>query len=545
MQRIIGFAIFALLLLPGSSQAQWQGFATVFPFDSGLQATTFQVSFSYVSHYQVGGIAAGDVDGDGDHDLFVLRGDNSPRLYANDGAGGFTDVTLAAGLTGFGQTPNGVLLADLDGDGDLDLVTGGVATGSNPEAPKTPIRVMHNDGNGAFSDATAESGVAASMDAQSMALADIDGDGDLDLSVAYWEPVGSDVSEAGHLWRNDGNGVFTDISQSSGISWVGRDQQNQPVMFNFTPNFTDINGDGRPDLLMAADFFQSRVLLNTGNGAFVDATDRSVISDENGMGATVGDFTNTGVMDWFVSSIFDPDVTGNEALGQGTTGNRFYRGDGQGGFIDDTDLAGVREGYWSWGTCSQDFNNDGWLDLFVVNGYQPGAASDFKSTPARLYINNGDGSFTEAAAANGIDSNAQGRSVSCFDANDDGQVDVFVQNSFSVSGSAGAVEYFRNQGHPGQHWLKLRLLGRAPNHHAVGARITLEAGGLLQTREIRAGSNFLGHDPLQAHFGLGPADEVDRITVHWPDGEVAIYGPFPADQLVTLKPEVIFSDRFR
>jgi enediyne biosynthesis protein E4 len=533
MRKILTFVVCLVSLTASAlpAWAQWQGFQPVLAIDSGLSNAGFSLDFRFVTHLHVGGAAAGDVNGNGHTDLVLLRGEYSPRLYINLGNGSFQDRTLASGLGGIEGIVNGAILVDVNGNGALDLLLGGVRLDTNPEAPQTPIRLFLNDGSGQFSEATATSGLRSDSDAHSMALADIDGSGRLDLFVAYWQSVGG--TSSGHLWRNLGGGVFEDISESSGVG-AGYAED----LFNFTPNFTDLNGNGRPDLLVAADFGHSRVFINQGDGSFVDATG-SAISDENGMGATLGDFDNDGLIDWFVTSIWDSEPSPD----YGISGNRLYRHLGAGEFDDVTDIAGVREGGWGWASCAADFNNDGWLDLLMVNGYQSHAPK-FLNQSARLFINNGEGGFTEQAVALGLESTGQGRALLCFDSNNNGQIDVLIQNSHAISETVILPQLFRNQGHADHHWLRVRLRYPGANTAAVGARLTLEAGGLVQTRELRAGNNYLSSGPIEAHFGLGQNAAIDRLTIRWPDGSLDTHVDLAVDQVHVLEPLGLFRDRF-
>jgi len=523
--------VLAATLLSGSCLAQWQGFQPVSAIDSGLKDAGFSLDFRFVTHLHVGGAAAGDVNGNGHVDLVLVRGERSPRLYLNTGDGSFTDGTLPSGLDGIEGIVNGALLADVTGNGALDLLLGGVREDSNPEAELTPIRIFFNDGEGSFSEATQSSQVSSELDAHSMALADIDGSGHLDLAIAYWMPDGG--STVGHLWRNLGQGQFEDISHSSGVGQFYADN-----LHNFTPNFVDLTGNGWPDLVMAADFGHSRVFINQANGSFTDATG-AVISDENGMGATIGDFDNDRRLDWFVTSIWaekpSPDY--------GTTGNRLYRSLADGNFTDITAQAGIANGGWGWGACAADFNNDGWLDLFMVNGYQSHAPT-FLNQPARLWMNNGNGSFSELAIDSGIVSTGQGRAVVCFDSNNNGQIDILVQNSHNLSGASELPQLFRNLGHPGHNWVRIQLRQPGPNRLGVGARLELHTNDTIQVREIRAGNNFLSANPIEAHFGLGSADRIDKLTIRWPHGPVDVHHDLTINQVHTLVQKGLFHDRF-
>ena len=271
--------------------------------------------------------------------------------------------------------------------------------------------------------------------------------------------------------------------------------------------------------------------MNT-DGVFSESTG-SILSDQNGMGSAVGDYDGDGDMDWFVSSIFDPN--GAEAH-WGTTGNRLYQNDGSGTFTDVTESAGVREGFWGWGSCFADFDNDGWLDLFHVNGWRTRVTNEFSADPSRLFMSNGDGTFTEASLVNGLVDDGQGRGVVCFDADRDGDIDIFVSNngdgpSFYMN---QVVEVNRDVEIRVVNYLEVVLRGPSPNTQGIGALITITPStGGTQVREIRAGSNFVSQNPAEAHFGLGDATSVD-LSVRWPDGTESTVLNVAANQLLVL-----------
>jgi hypothetical protein len=339
----------------------------------------------------------------------------------------------------------------------------------------------------------------------------------LDLFMTHWGTRPAAGESIVYLWRNNGDGTFSNDNAAAGIP----DQLPEDFFdTTFTPNFADINSDGWPDILAAADFGASGISLNNGDGTFRDAT-TDVISDENGMGAAVGDYDNDGDLDWFVTSIFDSSPT----LGGrwGLSGNRLYRNRGDGTFEDATDEAGVREGGWGWGACFADFDNDGFLDIFHVNGWgrldvATGAffldlAAPFHFDRSRLFLSDGDGTFTERSAALGIHDTDQGRGVVCFDYDRDGDVDILVANN------GGAPRLFRNDGGNRLGFLQVKLRGRSPNTEAIGARVYVTEGDRTQLREIRNGSNFESQDPAVAHFGLGTAALVAEVRILWPNGQ--------------------------
>jgi len=479
-------------------------------------------SFDERRHF-AGGVAAGDYDNDGWIDLYVVRGDIGPDLlFRNRGDGRFEEVGAAAGVALNGRAGAGPTFADVDGDGWLDLIVGGV--------PGVPVVLFRNRGDGTFDDVTALSGIRSARGTYSAAFGDYDRDGDLDLLLTHWDSFLAAGESSETLWRNEGGWRFSDVSLSAGIT--ATILRGEPAVFDytFTPNFADLDGDAWPDIVLTADFGTSTVLRNARDGTFTDITDRQVVTDENGMGAAIGDFDNDGVLDWFVSSVWDPNGVTDEHWG--TTGNRLYHGRGDGTFTDVTDVAGVREGYWGWAATWTDVNNDGYLDLFHANGFGRSAdyvpTRDFYADPARLFVSNGDGTFTERAAELGLEDHGMGRGVVSFDYDRDGDLDLFIANN------SDAPRLFRNDGGNANHWLTVTLGGALANAQGIGARVSLTAGAVTQTRELHAGSNFASQDPAEAHFGLGAAGSAACLRVTWPDGSTTVRTEVAADQRLRI-----------
>lgn len=466
-------------------------------------ATRIPSSFQMVA----GGVAAGDFDGDGRVDLFVVCGAAGPaRLFRNRGDGTFEDVASRAGVAFLDSTATGPLFFDADGDGWLDLFVGALPGG----AP----RLLRNVAGDHFQDVSAASGLTVMASAMGASAGDYDGDGRLDLFVAHWESPRGDS----HLWRNLGGMQFAPADSAAGLATVWP----LPIDLTFTGNFTHVNDDALIDLLVTSDFGTSRVLLQQPGGRFVDATGPE-ITDQNGMGAAIGDVDGDGRLDWFVSSVWDPDgvAEGN----WGVTGSRLYRNRGNGGFTDVTDHAGVRRGYWGWGATFADFDDDGHLDLIHVNGF-PRGAPEFRADSTRLFVSNGDDTFTESAAAAGLVDTAQGRGVVAFDFDGDGDLDVFVANN------GARASLWRNDSPGVNGWLDVALHGHAPNPFGIGARVRVTAGGLTQVREVRAGTNYLSQDPAVAHFGLFGVHAVTKLRIDWPDGVVTQANDLAADRVL-------------
>jgi len=460
------------------------------------------------STVSVAGVAVGDYDNDGWLDLYITQGDTgSNLLYRNQSQAGAYAFENFSGIAGVAMSLDdktcGPTFVDYDGDGDEDLFVGGVED--------NPFKVFGNNGDGTFTDVTAASGLS-SIEREnniSSAFGDYDHDGDLDLLVSHWTfsigelPSGSTQ----HLWRNDGDGTFSDVSEET---FVGDSLIESPGSdFTFTPNFADIDNDADLDLLVVSDNGTSQVLLNNGDQGgglytFSNVTDETVITDEAGMGASVADFDNDGDLDWFVSSISEEGSTTR-------TGNRLYENTGNGIFSDITTDAGVRTGYWGWASCAADFNNDGLLDIFHVNGISMGASAVYLDDPSRLFIANGDGTFTEYSEPLGLVDHKQGRGVVCFDGDQDGDIDIFIANN------GDTPSLFRNDGGNSLNYLNVRLDSIAPNTSAIGARVYVSSGGVTQMREVSAGGNYVSQNPTGQHFGLNSTDTVDDIRIVWPD----------------------------
>jgi hypothetical protein len=457
-----------------------------------------------------GGVAAGDFDGDGYVDLYVVVGEGgTDRLFRNQRDGTFVDRASQAGVVRAGGSSTGPLFFDYDGDGRLDLLVGGVRT--------TPVALFHNVGDGTFSDVTAASGLAGLGNTSSATAADYDGDGWVDLFLGRW----GSITGACHLWRNLG-GHFQCVDHEVGLDLGLADGLMDQT---YTANFVDLDGDGALDLLMASDSGQSTVWMQR-QRRFINVTNRDQ-TKEDGMGAAVGDYDGDGQMDWFVSAISGR--VGAPGLTMEGTGNRLYRGLGGGAFEDVTDAAGVREGGWGWGASFSDFNNDGWLDLVHVSGWYHAGINQY-DVPARLFLGGPTGRFHESAEGLGLNDRINGRGVVCFDYDQDGDVDIFVAHNNAPH------KLWRNDGGNAGHYLDVSVVGMAPNLFAVGATVEVTAAGRTQIRTVRDGSNYVSQDPFEAHFGLGDLTSVDRVKVRWPDGKELMLHNVGVDRRLEVKP---------
>lgn len=488
-------------------------------------------------------VAWGDYDNDGDEDLLV----NGSRLFRNDGAGGFTEVTEAAGL---GTYPaNGGVWADYDNDGWLDFyatrsnylplcdpstpcaddrydcvlgrcryrprcdggtpcTTAGWSCGADgrcaPPAPETEAEMDHdrlwrNNGDSTFTDASIEAGAPYDyLPSEGAAWADMDNDGFVDLYVANYEIPPSWVGDAraegtpDFLWQNNGDGTFTDLSWESGIRGL-------PAQCGRGVNWADYDEDGWQDIFVSNYRLDFNFLWrNRGWGRFdMVAGDAGVGGEEiqgaygHTIGSEWGDFDGDGHLDLFTANLAHPRFIefSDKSMLYVSSGPPDWT------FTDVREAAGI--GYYEThsDTALGDYDNDGWLDLFVTGIY--------KGYRSFLYRNLGALSFEEATYPEGIFVD-NGWGAAWADMDNDGDLDLAVRGG-----------PFRNDA-PRGNWIEIRLVGQTANRAAIGARVRLTAGGRTQTRQVEGGKGTTTQNSLTLHFGLGQATQADRVEISWP-----------------------------
>lgn len=501
------------------------------PFTDATTASNINHGFGYTDDFMqmprhfAGGAASGDIDGDGDIDLVIARGNTGPNLvYLNNGSAQFTEAGAAAGLalpdSGLqNYKMSGPTLADIDADGDLDLFVGGL--------DGDPSLVFQNDGSGVFTNVTAGSGldVMTSKNTISASFGDYDQDGDLDLVMAHWgtprdqnAPGDSEI-----LWRNDSDasGIkFTSVSVESNLSAQMPFNLSGGVLganfdYSFAPSLVDINSDGFPDLLMVTDFQGTRYFENNTDGTFTDRTDRTQINDTNGMGSAVGDYDNDGDPDWFVSSI---------------DSSRLYLNT-NGQYSNATNTASVNDGGWGWGSCFADFNLDGHLDIYQTNGWQTDGGNPnepYNADASRLWMNDGSGVFFDRADEYDVKEFDQGRAVVCADFDNDMDTDILLLTTASTT--SARLWLNDNSDQPA---VKIHLSGPANNPYGIGSKIEALNGSGTQTRWVGVNSSFTAHNPTDEIFALGNNSAVN-ITVTWPDGSTTIQNGVGDGESVTI-----------
>ena len=465
------------------------------------------------------GVALFDYDNDDDLDLYLVNGSDLPgivspipptnHLYRNDGST-FTDVTTEAtiGDTGYGL---GCCVGDYNNDGFTDLYI--TNYGANV--------LYRNNGNGTFTDVAEYAGVSGNLFSSGCTFVDIDIDGDLDLYVVNYVQFDPETNPectrqrirtyctpeallgvADVLYLNDGDGTFTDVSEKTGVSDTSG--KGLGVVCG------DMDNDGDIDIFVANDTTPNLLYRNDPNSVKMteDALFSGVaLSEEgraySGMGANLGDFDNDGYLDVVITNFQDQT-------------NSLYH-NAQNGFFNEVSFAkGVGEKslpYLAWGGDFVDFNNDGWLDLFIVNGHLDDNIAEIDpigtyAQPNQLFLNNRGIGFSEIADS-AIAAQKVSRGAAFGDIDNDGDIDIVVSNL------KDSPTILRNDGGNAAHWLGVKLIGTHCNRDAIGARVTVVSGGLTQIREVKSGSGYLSQNDLRLHFGLSAATQIDALTVRW------------------------------
>jgi hypothetical protein len=517
---------------------------------------SFQNPYAHIMEgYTALGAAAavGDYNGDGFEDIFVTdsKAGGKNRLYRNNGDLTFTDVAEQVGVADGNDDENAsadALWFDSNNDGRPDLFV----------ARFGRSRLFQNLGSGKFRDVTRRAGLDRYANAITAIAFDYDRDGFADLFMgSYFQPTNifqpdtvrffpesfETANNGGGVtvFRNNGNGTFSEVTAKVGIRLNG---------WTLDLGHADADNDGDDDLYVAADFGTDRFFVNNGDGTFTDKTASAIgIDTKKGMNADWGDFDNDGFLDVYVTNITDDYMR---------EGNFFWRNNGDLTFTDISRETGTFDTGWGWGGKFFDYDNDGWLDLYVVNGWvsagkesyvpdifamivRPGVdLADLRNWPPmgskslsgyqkkKLFHNERGQLFREEAAKHGLDSVRDGRGIAVADFDNDGRLDLFVTN-------ANAEPFlYRNTLPTGAHWVEFQLEGKTSNRDAIGAQVRLTANGKTYLGFVNGGNGFASQSTLRVHFGLAGAATIDSVAVRWPSGRKQQFGPIVADKIYKL-----------
>lgn len=544
LDRMILFILLSCLILLSPSLSAQVIFKDVTA-DTGItfRHTDGSSGRHYIMETVTAGLALFDYDNDGDIDIYFINGSLLPvasvevapknELYRNDGGWKFSNVTEQAGVgdTGFGL---GVAVADYDNDGDPDLFVNNYG----------PDVLYRNNGDGTFTDVTKEAGLGGDEHfAAGAAFLDHDRDGDLDLYVSnYLEftydlygprymrgvPVYRDPRQypaaPDFLYRNNGDGTFTNISEESGIA-----QQRGWAMGMVC---ADYDNDGDTDIFIANDESANFLFRNDGSGKFdevglIAGIAYDLHGDEHGsMGVDCGDFDNDGWLDFLVTSYQSQLAS-------------LYRNLGDGTFQDVTLLTGAGTGTFpnvTWGNTIADFDNDGDRDIFIACGHLQDNIEKYSDSSTYfeqniLLLNDGKGKFLDASntSGDGMLVKFSSRGAAFDDLDNDGDLDAVIVNSREKP------TILRNDTSNGNHWIQVRLQGGKTNRDGVGARVTVVANDLTLIDEVHAGRGYQSHYGTRLHFGLGKRDRVDRLEVRWIGGGTDVVENLNANQTVTIR----------
>lgn len=502
----------------------------------------------YLIESMSGGVLLLDYDQDGWLDIYftnaptvegALRGEKArSALYHNNHDGTFTDVTEQAGV-GYPCWAMGGAVADYNNDGWPDILV----------TCEEGLVLYRNNGNGTFTDVTKQAHLTDPRWSTGAAFADYDSDGFADLMVSRYVEfdlknlptfgVGATCHYRGipvqcgprgmkglgdSLFHNNGDGTFTDVSKSAGVD-------DASGYYGLGVLWSDFNDDGHPDLFIANDSTPNYLYRNDGAGHFTDVSfiSGAAVSRDGGemagMGVAACDFNHSGKFSIYVTDFEDQS-------------NTLYRNDGALTFTEVSYASGigaVTVPYLGWGTGCVDLDNDGWPDLFVVNGHVYPQV-DLLSSGAKyrerklVFLNQHDGTFRDVSNLVGtaVTRPEPSRGVAFGDLDNDGRIDVVVENI------DGKPMILHNEGSSGNHWITFQLTGSKSNRAAIGARIRLTAGGMTQIEEVRSGGSYLSQNDLRPHFGLDSATKIESVEIRWPSGIIDTLKNLAADKFYAV-----------
>ena len=536
--------------------------------------------FTFPYLYMGGGVAVGDINQDGLSDLFFTGNMVKNRLYLNQGEGRFADITEAAGVGGDDRWYTGATMTDVNGDGWLDIY---VCVAGKYTTTKNQLYINNQDNT--FTERAAAFGLDDASPSIQATFFDYDRDGYLDVYVANYPAIEvslgnyayqmmmrrNDWKESGHLYRNQGNGTFQDVTEAAGV-------QNFGLTLGVVAS--DLNNDGWPDLYVSNDFnVPDYLYLNQGDGTFAERIQEATNHTSMfGMGVDAADFNNDGWTDLLQVDMTPEDYKRAKTNMASMSPKNFYQAVDMGfhyqymqnslqlnngapqdktpRFSDVARLAGVATTDWSWGALLADLDNDGWKDIIITNGmkrdvnnndanqqiasteaavgavYHP-SIDILPSEPISNYVfhnqGTGDLTFRSVSEAWGFDNEGFSNGVAYADLDNDGDLDIVINNL-----DEAASVFINNANSDEHHYLTIRLSGPTSNAFGLGSRVKITASGQTQVQELTLSRGFQSSVAPLLHYGLGEASTVDTLEVRWPDGRYQRLTNVPANQLLAL-----------
>ena len=543
---------------------------------------------NYEYYYNGGGVAIGDINNDGLPDIYFSGTNVSNRLYINKGNLVFEDITDKAGVSGGLGFKTGITMVDINGDGFLDIYV--CKTGKFDAQNRTNLLYINN-GDLTFTEKAAEYGLNDSSYSNSCTFFDYDLDGDLDMylvnhPINFLEANTIRVQQVNNelvrlpyanfdlvsdrLYRNNGNNTFTDVSKQAGI---------MNNSYGFMMTITDINEDGYPDLYVSNDYIEPDFLyINNGNGTFTENLKAYIRHTSHfGMGVDIADYNNDGLMDIVVLDMIPEDNRRLKQLDNVMKYDRYQMqvkfgyyhqqmrntlqlNNGNNSFSEIGQLSGISNTDWSWGPLFADFNNDGYKDLFVANGYRrdvtnldymkftvdsinrSGGAtvSDInqllKLIPTEklqnyIFENNKDLTFKNVSNDWGITEKTWSNGCAYADLDNDGDLDLVINN---IDEQAYLYKNLADKKIADNHYLKVKLIGTDKNRNGIGAYVKLKTQAGEQIQYITPSRGFFSSQDITAHFGTGNQKYIEQIKVIWPDGKMQILNNVPTNQLLQI-----------
>lgn len=541
--------------------------------------------YDYVNVYNGGGVAIGDINNDGLQDVYFTSNMVSNRLYLNKGNMEFEDISKKANVSGEGGWSTGVTMVDINNDGYLDIYVCRAFNDENPELRKNLLYVNNRDMT--FTEKAKEYGINDGNHSTQALFLDYDLDGYMDLYVGnhpreyiikdkvsrFKKRENPPLDMTDHLYHNKGNGSFEDVTTASGVL---------NHCFTLGVISSDINNDGWPDIYVAVDHAEpDYYYVNNGNGTFSNQVDYAMKHISNfGMGIDVADINNDALLDIVVLDMMAQDNFRQKTQMGSMAPERFWNlvsvgyhyqymrntlqlNNGNGIFSEIGQLSGISKTDWSWAALLADFDNDGYKDLFVCNGYRRDrrdndlaikiaktAASTNATTREELlkityelskempavplvnyfFKNNGDLSFSNVSSQYGITKPSFSNGAAYGDLDNDGDIDLVVSNldgeSFVYRNNAKAINKYHN--------LRVKLVGNSLNTQGIGAKVTVKYGEELQYQELTLTRGFQSSVENYIHFGLKEQQQVDELKVEWPDGKVQNILNVQADQIIAI-----------